>query len=158
MLKDTSLINSSARLTKTLLTCIFLIFTFHIINILLGKPSYNFDRLVHLDHEGNLPTWFSSALWAIGAMVAYSCSILAEVKFEKRMWFTFGLLLLILSIDEVAMLHEHVFGMMIGKVIRQFTGSAPWLKWPVIASPVILFWAFPSALSSLISLVQKIYT
>lgn len=128
----------SKKLIRTLIFCIGFVIFCHLLDVFLGKPSWNFDRLVHMDHEANLPTWFSSMLWAIAAVVAYQCSQLAQVKFEKRLWAVMAFILLILSIDEVAMMHEHIFGSMIGGVIRQYAGHSDWIKWPIIASPFIL--------------------
>jgi len=125
---------------RTLILCMVFLIAGHLINLFLGKPSYTFDRLFHLDHESNLPTWFSSVLWAIAAISAYYCSQLAEIKFEKRIWGAMALVLLVLSISEVAMLHEQIFGIIIGERMQKVTGVKEWLvRWPIMASPVILF-------------------
>lgn len=65
-------------------------------------------RSVHLDRESNLVVWFSSAQLLLASLTALLVS-LQESAFLKRLpWYLLALLLLMLSIDETAMLHESV--------------------------------------------------
>lgn len=59
-------------------------------------------RLLSLDQEQNLPTWFASAQLVLAATVA---AIAAKGR-HWMLWGTLALLLGLLSLDEVAMLHE----------------------------------------------------
>ena len=64
-------------------------------------------RLLWLDREANLPAWFSSALFFIAAILA---ALIAAVTRHERWphlgWPVVAGILLLLSIDEVAQLHE----------------------------------------------------
>jgi hypothetical protein len=77
---------------------------------LLGHPYEPFAKLIDLDGEANLPTWYSSVLWF---SVAYLTWVFAErhvLRSRIRSWFLFALPLVfvLFSLDEVAQLHEHL--------------------------------------------------
>ncbi len=64
-------------------------------------------RLLWVDQEGNLPTWFSSAILLLGAILAII--IARSTRGEGRPhvgWHLLAGLLLMLAIDEVAGIHE----------------------------------------------------
>ncbi len=65
------------------------------------------EQLFHLDEENNLPTWFSSFLLLNCAFVLY---LVARAKRQKYsiQWFILSLGFFVLSIDEVAGMHESV--------------------------------------------------
>lgn len=114
----------------------------YIVHELIGAPSIHIDRLFNLDRESNLPTWYSSFLWCITAGVSYQCYRNSPLKNEQQIMLIFSVLFLGLSIDEVAMIHEHVIGLFGAKLIKQFTsvdlkGNA----WPIIIIPFLLFGA-----------------
>ena len=57
-----------------------------------------------LDNENNIPTWYSSALFLVGAALA---SVLASFDSDRRRgWMGLGIIFLLLSIDETASFHE----------------------------------------------------
>lgn len=77
---------------------------------LIGHPYEPLTKLIDLDGEANLPTWYSSVLW-FG--VAYLTWVFAQrhvVRSRIRTWFLFALPLVfvLFSLDEVAQIHEHV--------------------------------------------------
>ncbi|OGW78005.1 MAG: hypothetical protein A3C51_01660 [Omnitrophica bacterium RIFCSPHIGHO2_02_FULL_46_20] len=101
----------------------------NIINILLGEPSKSITRLIDMDTEANIPTWFSSILLFIAAFFAYRCSFLSKTHQNgKTIWQVLSLWLLVMSCDEVATIHEQV-GFLINKYIFKFSrpGSHTWL-------------------------------
>jgi hypothetical protein len=61
------------------------------------------QQLFHLDEENNLPTWFSSFLLLNNSMVSYWQSSTSKTPIQ---WRLLALGFLVLSIDEVAGLHE----------------------------------------------------
>jgi hypothetical protein len=64
-------------------------------------------RLLWVDQEGNLPTWFSSTTLLVGAILAII--IARTTRHDGRphvSWHVLGGLLLVLAIDEVAGMHE----------------------------------------------------
>lgn len=92
----------------------------NLINILLGEPSWQITRLIDLDTEANIPTWFSSILLFIAAFFAYHCSLLAKTRQNgKTIWQILSLGLLVMSCDEVATIHERL-GFVINKYIFKF--------------------------------------
>ncbi len=114
----------------------------HLINLALGGPSWQIERLFCLGEEANIPTWFSSVLWALTAFASYCCSILVEAKKARTLWICITLGFLAFSIDEVAMIHENLF-----EVISRFFpegGRSPILahfkatNWPIIAAPFLV--------------------
>lgn len=121
-----------------LAACVGILFICHLINLALGKPSYNIDRLFHMGHEGNLPAWFSSILWAIAAVLAYQCACFTRVTYEKKVWLLVAVLLLLLSADEVAMIHENLFGGFLGKHLKTMV-NPHWIRsWVVVAAPFLI--------------------
>jgi len=71
-----------------------------------------FSRLFDLNDENNVPTWFSSFLWSTAA---YCCYRLRKVdqgasgRFRNSgYWLWLGVVCLLLSLDEVAQVHESV--------------------------------------------------
>jgi hypothetical protein len=77
---------------------------------LIGQPYEPLAKLIDLDGESNLPTWYASILW-FG--VAYLTWVFAErhvLRSRVRSWFLLALPLVfvLFSLDEVAQLHEHL--------------------------------------------------
>jgi len=96
------------KMFKALLIGTIALILLHIINELVGKPSWQITRLIWLGHESTIATWFSSMLFFIAAFFAYQCSLVFSLKSEaKRMWCVCSLILLVLSCDEVAQMHEY---------------------------------------------------
>lgn len=70
----------------------------------LNAAALGDGRLLSLDQEGNLPTWFASVLFAFAAV---ACAAVPLVERRGRaFWAGAALLLAGMSVDEVAMLHE----------------------------------------------------
>ena len=114
----------------------------HLLNLVLGYPSWQLERLFNLGYEANVPTWFSSILWAIGFVAAYQCAQLAHSKLKQRLWILIALGFLAFSIDETAQIHENIFriiNMVFPKSIQHeiFTHFKH-SDWPVIASPFLV--------------------
>lgn len=63
-------------------------------------------RLLDMDAENNLPTWFSSSLFLAGAGAAGAASLRLSRVREVCAWALLALLLLAFSLDETASLHE----------------------------------------------------
>ncbi len=61
-----------------------------------------------LDDEISVPTWFSQTLLFVIGMSALFVAYLQTKKATRRLWVVIGCLGLLLSIDEVASLHELV--------------------------------------------------
>ena len=117
----------------------FLLIGVHCANVLVGTPSWQLERLFHLGLETNIPTWFSSLLWALAAVAAFECSWMAPSQGERRIWKGTAAGLLLLSIDEVAIMHEsfadalqrHFFP---AGIFHHFRASV----WPVLFAPLVV--------------------
>jgi len=92
--------------------------------------------LVHVDREGNLPTWFSTTQWAVLGMSIAAIAIVAERAGRARsrtwMWWCCALGAFGLSADEGAAIHEHA-----GSLFQRAVGSDP-------SSPLHFLLGFPS--------------
>ena len=64
---------------------------------------------VLLDREGNPATWFSSTILLAGAICAAACA-LVDVIDSKTFWNVLAIVLVLMSIEEVAQFHELVAG------------------------------------------------
>lgn len=107
-----------ARPVKWFLAADFLVGFPYIVNVLAGKPFRKINHLVDLDGEANLPTWFSSIQWAATA------ALLLFVVYRQRKrgapsWIpmlTISAIFIVLSLDEVAQIHEKFSGGVSGKM------------------------------------------
>lgn len=109
---------------------------------------FELSNRLDVDDEVSLPTWFSQfLLFAIGCsalLVAY----MEKQKLHKRAWFVIGLFGVLLSIDEVASIHELVLQtahlLYYGEVVPTAAVSAWWLLLPfiVIAGVLMLRWLY----------------
>ncbi len=133
---------SSDRIVRSLLQITGILIIVHLINLVLGGPSWQIERLFALGEEANIPTWFSSTLWAINALAAYRCSKLIQTKNIKFLWILIALGFLAFSIDETAMIHENVFEVMSRVLPHGFrAGLLARFKatnWPIFASPFLV--------------------
>jgi hypothetical protein len=78
------------------------------LNFLIGEPFEQVTRLVKLDGEMNIPTWYSSMQWFC---VAFLFGIFAIRNFDlskRKSWvlLLLPLIFLVFSIDEVVCIHE----------------------------------------------------
>jgi len=82
----------------------------YLINAMMGQPIDRITALIHLGKESNLPTWYSSLLWAFASYCVFQCSVILKNKDarEARFWLYTSCIFLFLSCDEVAKIHESV--------------------------------------------------
>lgn len=69
---------------------------------------YGLSPLVDLDNEANLPTWFSSAQLLAAGLISFLIHVDRRGAGEKFAvhWVGLGFVMLYLSLDETAGLHE----------------------------------------------------
>ena len=97
--------------------------------------------LFDLNHEGNVPVWFSSTGLAVASLLAFLCRIVAPEGRWRWHWLGIALLLIAASLDETASFHERL-----GRFIRRTfdtTGVAHfgWVL-PAIAMVIFLLGAY----------------
>lgn len=84
----------------------------NLINNATGQPFWTITRHIWLGADDNCTAWYSSLLLALAGLVAYQCAVLARVVREanRKAFHLLVALLLLMSCDEIARLHETVFG------------------------------------------------
>jgi hypothetical protein len=117
------LLADPARLSRWLMAATIGLIAVHAAHVFLGERVWELDRIFSLDRESNLPTWFSSLMWAGAAITAYSCGCLSRLSQDRRLWTVLAVVLMAFSCDEVATLHE-----LVGKL----TATA----WPLVLAPI----------------------
>lgn len=108
--------------------------------------AYGFVRLFSLDTEGNVPTYFSSLLHLISALLLSMCALLASRENSRQAlyWWGLALFLLFMSIDEAVSIHE-LFMTPVRNLLD--TGGIFFFAWVVPAFLIlvvlaILYWPF----------------
>ena len=84
--------------------------------------GFDSDSPFHLLEEKTVPAIFSAGLLGLGAVAAYMAGLL-RIRGEHAAWFGFAALLLVMSMDEVAQLHEKT---------EKYTG----IDWQTVYIPV----------------------
>lgn len=110
---------------------------------LIGQALDSLHRLFNPDLEANLATWFATALLLIGAMFA---ALVAKGKVDaddplKRHWIGLFLVILLMSMDEAAQIHEMLIKPT--QALLGVTQSAGWV-WTLPALVVVAALAFAS--------------
>jgi hypothetical protein len=92
-------------------------------------------NMFNLDMESNLPTFFSSAILMLSALLFYLLSkTSSEIEMEHRSyWLGLSFVFFFLSIDESAKIHEAV-----GDLIDSFVHSSGYLDYPWLIPYAIL--------------------
>lgn len=62
-------------------------------------------RLLDLNKESNLPTWWSSFVFTVAGLVSLTVGLADRAA---RQWIAVGVLMLALGLDDIAMLHERM--------------------------------------------------
>lgn len=105
-------------------------------NFWLDEVRSSLVRLFSLDQEANIPTWYASAALILASALAFMLSRAAP-RTDGRRWALISLLLLLMSIDESAVMHE----MMI-KPLRRLFDTPELLHYPWIVPAGILAFGF----------------
>lgn len=155
--------------TKTVPILVFVVLCLTVLSVSSQLLQHNFDlgrvfaglvRLVDVDEEHNIPTWYQS-------LTLFFCSVLlAKIATEKKLnnmkyvlhWWGLSIIFLFLSIDEMVCIHERtIYGG--GKGFSHF-------QWVIPAAFFVLFFALsylkfllhlPARTKSLIVLAAVLY-
>ncbi len=72
-------------------------------------PTFlEFSNRVDVDDEASIPTWYSQFILIIASIFAFIAARLAMSKQQRRVWYLLSLATVLISLDEVARLHEFV--------------------------------------------------
>jgi len=122
----------------------------YILDAALAHPYRRFTRLVDLDGEANLPTWYSSGqLLVLGLLLGVFAVVMTDRR-DTRSWpfLALAALCLVLSLDEVAQIHERLGsksdvllpgGSRAGSLVPR-TGIWMFLLGPPFLLVVVLLW------------------
>ena len=80
----------------------------YLVNVWAGHPYMLVSRLLDLDGEANLPTWYSSEKLFLLALLLGLFAVRAPGRARSRLLLLPAVLTLVLSMDEVASIHEWV--------------------------------------------------
>lgn len=109
-----------------------------------GFAQESLRRLLDLNGEANLPAWYGSFLWLIAAYHAREAALatkqLERVQQESAYWIALCVGCCLLSLDEVASIHENI-GAFIDLRVGNPEGYAPVYNWvwaAVVVVPIAL--------------------
>jgi hypothetical protein len=95
-----------------------------------------FVRLVDLNDELTIPSWYSATLMATAALLLFAHAAIArrDDRPAARRWFFLGVIFIYMSLDETSQIHE--LGNYV-QLLHPFTGALAY-AWVVIAIPVVV--------------------
>lgn len=96
-------------------------------------------ELFDLNGENNIPTWFTSMVWAMAAGLAMIASRrqFSRDAVMRWSWALLGCVFLLLSLDEVGSLHERLLGLA-GDTVQQALGLADSFYYDWAAMGIVL--------------------
>lgn len=106
----------ATRLLKTLLSVVLFAFFAHLLLQFLNLNVYHqqhgqiyeLSNRFDLDDEASVATWISQALFLLLSILAAVCAYVQINKPARRFWGLIAITGLVLSIDEIAALHEYI--------------------------------------------------
>ncbi|NCJ07306.1 hypothetical protein GS597_12470 [Synechococcales cyanobacterium C] len=95
-------------ITSIILTLINTILLFN--QFYLGSTLKGLSWIFYVDGDNNIPTWFSSFALLFCSILLGFIAVLKKkiVNFYSAKWFVLSTIFLLMSIDEVAMIHEKI--------------------------------------------------
>lgn len=109
----------------------------NVIDLVAGNPVWPITRHIDLGSDTNAAAWFSSILLAVGGLVASQCADIGR-RFGQTPWFyLLALLLFGMSCDEIARLHETVFGDLAKLAGIAGFSFAQYTAWVWIGGPLV---------------------
>lgn len=106
---------------------------------------YELSNRFDLDDEASFPTWVSQFLFLSIAMLAFASSYFSKTVGQKNVWRVIGLGGLMMSIDEIAGLHEYLLQTVHVIFFRDASPTSLDNAWLIlapfiVAGSLILFW------------------
>jgi hypothetical protein len=125
----------SLRFLLALIACVAVL---NLINVMVDKPIWPLTRHIDMGSDTNMVAWFSSVLLALGGYTALQCVEKAKILSLKPWGFyLLSLFIFAMSCDEIARLHETIYGdlaKLSGIAGLSFAKHAAWV-W--VGGPVI---------------------
>jgi hypothetical protein len=115
-----------------LVATVHLLFQYLNLNVYheLNGQIFEISNRVDMDDEASLPTWFSQMLLLSIGISAFAAAFLHRQKGPKRIWSIIGLVGVLMSIDEVAAIHElvlQIIHLAVYGLVTPTTFSNAWL-------------------------------
>ena len=120
------------KIMKYLLTGVIILVLANIFDYLLGQPFWTITRFINLDYENNISAWYSSFLLTIASLIAFESYKIADKKDipNYKAFLFFSALLLFMSCDETAQLHETLGNLVLKKTqisVESFSKNSNWV-------------------------------
>ena len=159
-----------AKILKALLLIIFVILALHLVSLVMkfgfdAVTGYGFITLFDLNTEANIPTYLSSALMTFCAIFM----VLIYVNHKElatpwyRYWAFLALIFAIMSVDEIAQLHErsieplkHLFGIISGDLLTNAWVILAFVFLPLMALVYLRFLMAMESRSALLFIASGI--
>ena len=100
----------------------------------------NLAHLFDLNGEANLPTWYTAMLWLVAGLSAYRVSRTDQHP-RALYWLLLAIGCALLSVDEVAQLHETIGGIL-DRRAGDASGVVPVYRWARLAIVIVILAAF----------------
>jgi len=104
---------------------------------LTSKQTFGLIRLFDLNNEANVPTWFSSIMLASSAVLLALIALAKRVSGDQwlRHWSVLSAIFMLMSLDEIASIHEGTTG-----ALHNVVELSPILTnaWVLIALPILI--------------------
>jgi len=122
-------------------------FILALLHLFLSNHAH-FGAFFNLSQEANLPTWYSSFKLTLAALAAFYCYRIEAHKKHAWLWLVVALLMLLMSIDETAQIHETLsvwfMNSLAGNRLRiafEIGAAGGPLLWGIIFAPILILLA-----------------
>ena len=102
---------------------------------------YFFINVFDVGSDSSIPTWYSSlALLFCAAISALIGACVSRADGNRLYWYAIAVLMLGMSIDEVAMIHERILGGIGDLILVEGADRSPYLfySWVILGAPLVL--------------------
>jgi hypothetical protein len=141
------------KVLRTLVLTALVLFSVHVIlkyvSIVMFEQKHGFlfelSNRFDVNDENSVPQWFSQIIFLLIGASAFLAARLQKVRSSRRLWLTIGIVGVVLSLDDVATLHEFILQSLHNTffldVSPTFLINAWWIFLPLVLVPaVFLAW------------------
>ncbi len=107
-------------------------------NLLLEQPFWPVTRFINMGLEANLPTWYTSMMWAVGAVLALRCRLDSTLPRARLTWLLLALVFALFSMDEVAQVHENLGRFVVTHYMGAYGGLYKTARWVLLFAPLVI--------------------
>ncbi len=107
-------------------------------NLLLEQPFWPVTRFINMGLESNLPTWYTSMMWAVAAVLALRCRMDSALPRARVTWLMLALVFALFSMDEVAQVHENLGRFVVVNYMGAYGGLYKTARWVLLFAPLVI--------------------